>query len=168
MADQSTICVMKLDQLSDQARIWMFGAPAPLPAERRAAVLAEATRFLSSWSAHGAALRAAADVVDDSLLIIALDEKTDASGCSVDALFRFAGQLGMLDGGRVFYRTAQGVRSATRDEFRKLVDQGSIGEDTIVLDTTVERLGEIRSGAWQKRFADSWHGRAFGKPSPRT
>jgi hypothetical protein len=159
---------MKLDQLSDQARIWIFGAPAPLTKDRRAAVLDEATRFLWSWSAHGAALRAAAEVVDDSLLIIALDEKTDASGCSVDALFRFAGQLGMLDGGRVFYRTAQGVCSATRDEFRKLVDQGSIGENTIVLDTTVERLGDIRSGSWEKRFADSWHGRAFGKPSARS
>lgn len=142
---------MRLGELSDNARVWIFGAPNPLSADRAAAVLEEAVRFLSSWSAHGAAIRAAAELVDHSLLIIALDEQSDASGCSIDSLFRFAGRLGlMLEGGRVFYRIAGGVRSATRAEFRALAEQGSIRPDTIVIDTTVERLGAIRTGAWQK------------------
>ena len=31
--------------------------------------------------------------------------------------------------------------------------------DTIVFDTLAERLGDVRSGRWERRAGDSWHAR---------
>ena len=59
----------------------------------------------------------------------------------------------MLDASRVFYRDANGnVASVARGEFRNVAN-----EETIVFDTTAQRLADIRSGAWERRAADSWH-----------
>ena len=150
-----------MDQLTDSARVWVFGASEELSSCSVEAISQEVERFLATWSSHGSALRAAAEIQDGTLLIVALEEGADASGCSVDKLFRFAQQRRLLDSGRVFYREGSVLRSASRDEFRRLVEQGQITDDTPVIDTTVEHLGEIRQGTWQRRFADSWHAATF-------
>jgi hypothetical protein len=152
---------MRIDQLTDSARVWIFGASEELSSCSVEAISQEAQRFLATWSSHGSALRAAAEIQDGTLLIVALEEGADASGCSVDKLFRFAQQRRLLDSGRIYYRQGSAIRSATRDEFRKLVDHGQINDDTVVIDTTVEHLGDIRHGTWQRRFADSWHATTF-------
>lgn len=143
---------MTLDDLNDEARVWVFGRPSPLSDEQSDSLTRETQRFLRGWSAHGAALRAAAAVLDNTFLVVALEEGSDASGCSIDDLFRFVRQMGMLDSGRVFYRAGDGVRSATRSEFAGL----ELNDDTIVFDTTVGRLGDLRRN-FAKRLADSWH-----------
>jgi hypothetical protein len=67
----------------------------------------------------------------------------------------------LLETTLVFWRDGDAVRSATRAEFRKLAEEGRVGPSTIVFDTTAETLGAIRSGAWEKRAAESWHAEAF-------
>jgi hypothetical protein len=153
-----------MDQLTDSARVWIFGASEELSSCSVEAISQEAERFLATWSSHGSALRAAAEIQDDALLIVALEEGADASGCSLDKLFRFAQQRRLLESGRIYYREGRVIRSATRDEFRMLVEQKQITDDTLVIDTTVEHLGDIRRGTWQRRFADSWHATSFRRP----
>lgn len=101
------------------------------------------------------ALRAAAKILDKVILVIALEEG-DASGCSIDKLYRLIRDLGdatgaslMEGGGRVVYRKNGGIHSLPRAEFRRAISQGQIPADTPVIDTTVERLSQIRSGAWE-------------------
>src|SRR5690606_12486795 len=106
----------------------------------------------------------------DHFLLVAADEAaTGVSGCSIDALFHslktLERSLGvtLLDNSPVWYR-AEGaqVRAATRAEFRQLVAAGEILDHTIVFDNTVGTLGQVRNGEWERPFAESWHGRAFG------
>ena len=37
----------------------------------------------------------------------------------------------------------------------------SVTLDTIVFDNTITRVGDVRSGRWERPAADAWHGRAF-------
>lgn len=124
-------------------------------------MLQRVAAFLELWRAHRALIPAAADVVDDAFLVIAAEENADVSGCAIDEMFGLVQQLErefgvtMLDASRVFYRDGEGkVRGVTRGAFRALAD----GE-TVVFDTTVQKLGSIRNGSWQKRARDSWHAR---------
>ena len=44
------------------------------------------------------------------------------------------------------------------------VDLGPVhvDESTIVYDTSIDHVAPLRTGAWRKRAADSWHAKAFG------
>lgn len=154
------------DAMPDSARVWVFGASAPVTDAARDALLAAVDAHLALWEAHGAPLTCARDWRDDRFLAIAVDEaECGASGCSIDGLFRVLTlverQVGMsmLDSGTLFWRDdQQQVCSTDRPGFRTLARHGFVRGDTRVFDTTVDD-----AGAWRARFerpaAETWHAR---------
>jgi hypothetical protein len=155
--------------LPDEARLWIFGASRGLRPEESAVVLARVDEFLAGWNAHGRPVVGSRDLRLDQFLLVAADERaTGVSGCSIDSLYRVLTELerelevGLLDSSLVFYRDAEGtVRAASRPDFRELVRDGAIDEDTPVFDNTVRRLGDVRMERWEKPLHASWHANAF-------
>ncbi len=152
---------IELEQLPDEARAWIFGISPRLEGEQQVKVLRAVDEFLDRWSAHGEPIVSARDVVDGSFLIIAVDRRSETSGCSIDRMFGLLQTLErdlsvrILDPNRVFHRAADdAVHAVTREQFRQEGDA-----HTRVFDTLVERLGEIRSGRWEKEASASWHAR---------
>lgn len=149
---------VSIDQLSNDARIWIFGISPSLDEPQSATMLREVNAFLDQWAAHGAPITAAAEVREGSFLIVAADERSEKSGCSIDRMFGLLRQLEqhfgvqILDSTRVFFRDGAGVRAIDRGNFR-----GAANSDTPVFDVTAERLGDVRQGSWERRAADSWH-----------
>ena len=154
---------ISFDAMPDSARVWVFGAAAPVTGAAADAMLAAVDEHLAQWKAHGQPLVCARDWRDDRFLAIAVDEAaTDASGCSIDGLFRVLNQIEnaigstMVDGSLVFWRDdSHLVRSASRGEFRRVT---GLSVFTPVFDTTVNTVG-----AWRRQFerpaGDSWHRR---------
>lgn len=147
-----------IDQLSNDAHIWIFGISPALDANKSATLLAHVDAFLDDWAAHGVPIRGARDLREGSFLIIAADENREKSGCSIDRMFGTLRQLerelgvAILDSNRIFFRGHEGVRAVPRGEFRN-----AAALDTPVFDVTAERLGEVRGGAWERPVASSWH-----------
>ena len=148
-----------IERLSDDAAIWIFGITPAVDAAQTDSVLQQVDRFLEQWAAHRVPVLSGREVREGSFLIVAAEKNSETSGCSIDAMFgtvrglERAFGVQMLDANRVFYRDADGkIAGVPRGEFR------TVGtEDTIVFDTTAQRLGDIRSGAWERRAKDSWH-----------
>jgi len=157
---------VEFSALPSSARVWVFGAAAPITGAARATLLDVVDRHLAQWNSHGAPLVCARDWRDDRFLAIAVDEAaTGASGCSIDGLFRILGALeaqvgtSMLDGGAVFWRDPDGkVHAANRPAFRAAAASGAIGATTPVFDTTVDTVGAWRDG-FERAAATSWHAR---------
>jgi hypothetical protein len=148
-----------IKQLDDDARIWIFGISPPLDERQSAEVLRHVDDFLGEWAAHSMPVTSARDLRDGTFLIIAIDKETETSGCSIDRMFGLLRQfestfgVSILDANRVFVRAADGKPHAvTRSKFREEGDP-----HTIVFDTLVERLGDVRHGRWERRAAESWH-----------
>jgi hypothetical protein len=149
--------------LPDNARIWIFGSDKPLSGAVVDTLLAEVDSYLDQWKAHGFPLRAAREWRDNRFLIVGIDPTAEqASGCSIDGLFRSLQQLQnrigaqLVGGGRVFYRDASGATHAVaRDEFATLTSAGTIGPKTPVFDTSLTQLD-----AWKAKFerplSESW------------
>lgn len=162
---------VRFASLPDAARIWVFGASQPLVGRDAELLIARADDFVRGWQAHGAPVVGACDWRYDHFLLVAADEEaTGVSGCSVDSLFRSLrraeAELGaaLLDSSPVWYRDQAGaVRSTSRAEFRELASRGEIHDWTTVFDNTVGTVGALRAGEWERPFAESWHGRAFGR-----
>jgi hypothetical protein len=147
-----------IDQLSNDARIWIFGISPSLDARQGELLLNRVNAFLDQWAAHGTPITAAADLREGSFLVVAADERSEKSGCSIDRMFGTLRELErdlgvqILDSTRVFFRDNGNVRAADRADFKNAADA-----ETRVFDVTAERLGEVRQGAWERRAADSWH-----------
>ena len=147
-----------IETLSDDAPVWIFGISPSLDEAGSARLLQQVDAFLENWAAHHVPITGARELVEGSFLVIAADENREKSGCSIDRMFgtlrSLEQELGVtiLDSGRVFYRDADGIRALPRASFRTAATV-----DTPVFDVTAERLGEVRSGSWERRAADSWH-----------
>jgi hypothetical protein len=149
--------------LPDSSRIWIFGSDAPLNGAVADTLLAEVDKYLDQWKAHGFPLRAAREWRENRFLVIGIDPTVEqASGCSIDGLFRALQNLQktlgaqIVGGGRVFYRDRSGVtQSVTREEFAEFKSSGAIQPTTAVFDTSLTRLD-----AWKAKFeqplAESW------------
>lgn len=149
---------VNLDQLSNDAYVWIFGISPSLDAQKSDALMRQVNAFLENWAAHGTPIPGAAELREGSFLIVAADENREKSGCSIDRMFGTLKQLerdlgvAILDANRVFLRDEHGVRAVPRSEFRNAATL-----ETPVFDVTVERLGDVREGAWEKPAAESWH-----------
>jgi hypothetical protein len=157
------------DALPDDARLWVFATDRALTDEATAALHDTVDRFLDGWAAHGAPLRAGRDWRDGRFLAVAVDQRTEnASGCSIDGLFRTLRELEpalgatLLAGGRVYWRDASGaVQSGDRAALRAAAAAGAVGSATPVFDTAVVTAGDWRARV-ERPLADSWHARVAG------
>jgi hypothetical protein len=146
--------IIPFDSLPDSARVWVFASDSELTGAAADTLLAAVDQFLSQWKAHGTPLRCAREWRDDRFLAIGVDvEAENASGCSIDGLFRTLQELErligsrLIGGGRVFYRVGSAIRAATRDEFIEHIRRGDVSGDTAVFDTSL-----TGAEAWRTRF----------------
>jgi hypothetical protein len=149
--------------LPPDARIWVFGADAPVTGAAADTLLAEVDHYLDQWKAHGFPLKAARDWRESRFLVVGIDPTEEqASGCSIDGLFRQLQQVQrsigaqLVGGGRVFYRDAEGKTQVTsRDELRSLAHSGTITARTPVFDTSLTRLEDWKTG-FERPLTESW------------
>jgi hypothetical protein len=160
--------IISFERLPDSARLWVFASDRELTGDAESAVLGAVDDFLVSWKAHGVPLVCARDWRDHRFLAIGVDVNAEnASGCSIDGLFRALQNLErsigsrLVGGGRVFYRTANGIETSSRDQFVEQVKRGEVAKTTPVFDT-----GVSAASAWRTRFeqpaGSGWTARYFG------
>ncbi|HEY4132925.1 MAG TPA: hypothetical protein VGM50_20085 [Gemmatimonadaceae bacterium] len=147
--------IVPFDQLPDSARLWIFASDREVSGAQADTLLAAVDDFLSGWRAHGVPLQAAREWRENRFLAIGVDVTAEnASGCSIDGLFRILQALQreigaqLVGGGRVFYRSRGGaVETTTRDDFSARAKRGEITMATPVFDT-----GLTDAAAWRTRF----------------
>jgi hypothetical protein len=156
--------LVEFAQLPDDARVWIFGAAAPVDDVDEKKLLAAADAYLIQWKAHGHPLTSAREWRDERFLVIGVDQRTEgASGCSIDGLFRTLQGLeraigtSLVGGGLVYFRDALGLMHAiSRAEFERLAATGAVTAGTTVYDTTVTTAGDYRT-RFERTAGESWH-----------
>jgi hypothetical protein len=146
--------IVPFESLPNDARVWVFASDHALSGAVADTLLASVDRFLSEWKAHGVPLRCARDWRDGRFLAIGVDVNAEnASGCSIDGLFRTLQELEreigtrLVGGGRVFYRTRAGIETSSREQIAERVTRGEVMRETPVFDTSV-----TAAEAWRTRF----------------
>lgn len=150
--------------LPDDARCWVFGARAPLDDVDAPRLLKAVDRFLKDWKAHGHPLTCAREFRDEHFLVIGVDETaSDASGCSIDGLFKLLQEAekgigtSMVGGGLVHFRDALGlVHCVTRGDFGVMAQDGDVTSATPVFDATISTVGDYRA-RFEVPAGKAWH-----------
>lgn len=151
-----------------ESRVWVYVSARRLSDEETAFVQSKLIEFARQWTSHNQALPATGEVFANRILLLMADEThTTAGGCSIDKSIHFLEQLGRHIGADFFermvffYVDAEGGLQATdKAIFAQAVENGDITDETLVLNTLVQRKKEFEA-KWLVPFGKSWHKRLF-------
>ena len=149
-----------------QSRVWVYTSDRRLTDAESAYTQTQLSTFCQQWTAHNQALKAAAEIIDNQLIVLLVDEtQAGASGCSIDKSVHFLEDLGQAVGADFFERMRFGwldetdhLHMSTRNEFSNLVKDGRITDDTRVVNTLAQTKQDLQE-KWLLPFNKSWHKR---------
>lgn len=161
--------LVDFSSLSDVSRIWLYQSDQKFTEEQVAQLEKDMSTFLTSWTAHGASLKAGFEIKYDRFIVIGLDQsEAEATGCSIDTQVRFIiaqqEELGvdLLDKMNVTYYQNDRIHYKTLLEFKKMIKDGAVSKNTVVFNNLVANVGEYRTN-WEIPAIDSWHSRFLKK-----
>lgn len=150
------------DKLPDDARVWVYQANRPLSDSDVSTINQELQPALSQWAAHGQALLASAQVMENRFVVVGVDEGYNLpSGCSIDSSVRTLRQVGESLGIDFFDRSAAiramdgSVQTIDLPAIKAAVSAGTVTPETTVFNTLVKTKAEFLTN-WHLRAADSW------------
>ena len=158
---------MSFEHLSNNARVWVYVFKTELNPEQESIVKSKFDQFVSAWQCHGSELTGAYELIENKVLVLAVEEANSVSGCSIDSSVRVLKQLkeehgiDALDQTLIHYRRGDDLETVNRSIFDTLCKAGDISDETKVIDPLLTSMADLRSGKLEKDFSQSWHARAF-------
>lgn len=156
-----------LDTMPAHARVWIYQANRELTATEVAAITQAGQEFVAGWAAHGTPLTAAAAVVENYFLVIAVDEQqAAATGCSIDKSVNFvkglAQQLNVDFFNRLNIATELDGKVALLPlaKFEEMAKNGQLQPGTIIYDNTIATVADYRN-LWKTAASSTWLSRYF-------
>ncbi|UII28355.1 hypothetical protein LVD15_07970 [Fulvivirga maritima] len=159
--------LVSFEELSENARVWIYQADKELSSEETEAVENKAKAFCEEWAAHGAPMKCSAKIFHNRFLVLAADEDyTKASGCSIDSSVHMVQELEQQFGISLFDRTKVAfllndeIYVESLNKLKESVQEGVIGKETITFNNTVSNKKELES-AWKVPAESTWMSRYF-------
>jgi hypothetical protein len=153
------------DLLQEDTRVWIYQANRPFSEAEVNELRPALERFTTQWVSHNQQLRAFGAVFHNQFIVLMVDEsQAGASGCSIDKSVYFIKQIenafkvNLFDRMTFFYKDGNAIKSAHREEFADLFNEGKINDETMVFDNLVKTKKDFDE-AWIKPLGKSWHKR---------
>ncbi len=154
--------MITLQQLSPESRIWVYQSSREFTADEVQKINTLATEFVTTWSAHGAALKAAAEILHNRFLVIGVDEQqAAASGCSIDKSVALVKKIetdfntDLLDRMQIAYRKDGEIKTCKLPQISALLEKAEITENTIIFNNLVTTKKDWDND-WEIALKDSW------------
>lgn len=146
----------------DQSKIWIYGLNKQISNKEKIIVEKYLSEFISTWKSHGDEVTGDFKLLFDRFIIIAA-KTSGISGCSIDSCIKIFKELKQkfgldaLDLNLIYYRWENQIKSVKRFEFTNLIQSSEITPDTVVFDTSIQSLHQLRNGKFEIAARDSWH-----------
>lgn len=157
--------LVPFNELPDSSRVWIYQANRSFSAWELEEITPKLESFITSWTAHGADLKASFEIRYNRFIILALDQELNvATGCSIDASVHFIQQLekdynvDLLDKMNVSYKQGKYVAYKTLTDFRKMAKDKAVSPNTIVFNNLINNKAEYQND-WEVPASESWHNR---------
>ena len=152
-------------ELPASTRVWVYQSNKAFEEAQLPQIKVYIDQFVRNWVSHNQALRAHGDVLHNRFIVLMVDEsQAGASGCSIDKSVNFLKALqneykvDLFDRMIFSYQEKDQIHSVDNLTFAKLYAEGTITDETLVVDTLVKNKGEFETG-FLKPLAQSWHKR---------
>lgn len=155
------------DQLSDQARVWIYQANRELIPEEQKTILQASRTFLKTWNSHGRPLQGSVVLLHSRFLILGLEKPVHKlSCCTLDSATHFMYELkdslkiDLLARDLVIFKQGDSIVGMSLSQARQKVAQGEIAPETRIFDNTITHKGDLVD-RWLVPVQDSWLGQSI-------
>ena len=159
--------LVPFDQMSETSRIWIYQAERTLTREEVGFIKDVSSKFIDSWTAHGATLKASFAIRRDQFLILTIDEDFgQASGCSIDSSVHLVkaieDRLGVsiTNNGNVAFFVDEKVVTLPFNSIKKRVLEKKILPETKIFDNTIQNMADFKT-KWLVDSKETWVNRFF-------
>lgn len=150
------------NEMSDQARIWIYQADRQMSAEEQKLVAESLTSFCTSWTAHNKALSASFTIDYNHFVILAVDENDhQASGCSIDSSVHFITRLGnqlnidFLNRSQIAFLIDNNIKTYPLPNIKEKITSGEIKPEDQVFNNNILFKKELNT-SWLIPVKQSW------------
>lgn len=155
------------ESLPEESKIWIYQSNRKFSDSEIVEIETALQHFLKDWAAHGTSLESSYLLKYNRFIIIAVNQEAQvATGCSIDSSVEFIQSLekkysvDLLDKMNVTFKLGEHVAHKTLIDFKKMVKDKAVTENTIVFNNLVNNIQEFNE-SWEVPAADSWHSRFF-------
>lgn len=155
--------LVTFESLPAQARIWIYQCDKIMTSEQVAGIQKDIENFLGKWLSHQVEVEAGFAIYHNLFLIIGVNQfRSEVSGCSIDASVHEIKRIeqnsnvNLLDRMYVAYRSSIDIQIVHLSEFKNLLFNREISENTIVFNNLV-RTKEALNNEWEIPVTESWH-----------
>jgi chemotaxis regulatin CheY-phosphate phosphatase CheZ len=155
------------EELADDSRIWIYQSNRKLSEVEVEEITKDLTAFVANWEAHGTSLSASFLLKYNRFIILAVDQEIQqATGCSIDKSVELIQNIekkysiDLLDKMNVTFKQGEFIAHKTLLDFKKMVKDKSVTENTIVFNNLINTKIELEYD-WEVPAIDSWHSRFF-------
>lgn len=159
--------VLDFKNLPGDSRVWIYQSDRAFTNEEVIQIEDKLKLFVAGWTHHGDALNGASLVKYNQFILLGIDENTKgASGCSIDSSVFFIKQIEkqfkvqLLDRMHTAFKLNDTIEVVSLAEFKDLVNDHKIMEDTVVFNNLVATKAEFDT-QWEVSAKQSWHKRYF-------
>lgn len=152
-----------INQIPESAKIWIYQSDRKFSNEENEAILSKVASFVDTWKSHGADVTAYGTVLHNLFIVLVADDNANSpSGCSIDSSVNFVKKIGaeyqinFFERFNFVYNNGDAFEIASKDEFVKLYQNGTINEDTIVVNNLVTTKNDF-ANQFEIPLKESWH-----------
>tara|TARA_B100000886_G_scaffold136601_1_gene92213 strand:+ start:173 stop:655 length:483 start_codon:yes stop_codon:yes gene_type:complete len=143
---------MRVDfkNMPDDSRIWIYQSDRDLIELEMSIIDDKTSLFLNSWQAHGKDLECSYSIIHKRFIIIAVNENINPiGGCSIDYSIQLIKdisdsiQVNLLNRLIVNYKIDNKISSASLNDLKSKIKDGTFSSETIIFNTSINNKGEL-------------------------
>lgn len=158
---------VSFEKMPKNAKIWVYFITQNIENQQIEQLNQLLADFLAVWTAHQQNLSASFEIIENKILIIAVDEQNaHASGCSIDTLVKNLKMIetqlsiNLLESNLVLFQNNDNqIFNVYLNEIKSNIENKTITKDSFLFDRTLTKLedwqqrGKIKVGeSWAKRY----------------
>ena len=156
--------IVNFKSLKKNSRVWVFQSLDFIDDLLVEEIKEKISIFLNQWKSHQTDFKSSFEIRYNTFIIIAADEGSLVSGCSVDSLINFikdlenSFELQLLDKLHVKYIENGKIITQHLNQFKIHCQSLGKEDNLIVFNNLVKDINELENN-WQVDIKNSWHNR---------
>ena len=156
--------IVNFKSLKKNSRVWVFQSLDFIDDLLVEEIKEKISIFLNQWKSHQTDFKSSFEIRYNTFIIIAADEGSLVSGCSVDSLINFikdlenSFELQLLDKLHVKYIENGKIITKHLNQFKIYCQSLEKNHNLVVFNNLVKDINELENN-WQVDIKNSWHKR---------
>ena len=142
--------IVDFKNMPNDSRIWIYQSDRDLIELEKSIIDNKMSLFLDSWQAHGKDLECSYSIIHKRFIIIAVNENINPiGGCSIDYSIQLIKdisdsiQVNLLNRLIVNYKIDNKISSASLNDLKSKIKDGTFSSETIIFNTSINNKGEL-------------------------